>query len=84
MIMTDKKTRTFLVAQCGDKYLYEWAEPQFTSYMWYDTHTESGTKEGCLKAVSSTMGHSDKPNAPIIIKEPGETVITEVVNGEIL
>lgn len=82
--MTDKKTRTSFIAQCGDKYLYEWAEPQFTSYMWYDTHTEFSTKEECLKAVSSTMRHSDKPNAPIIIKELRETVITEVVNEEIL
>ena len=82
--MTDKETRTFLVAQCGDKYLYEWAEPQFTPYMRYDTHTESGTEEECLKAVSSTMGHPDKPDAPVIIRESGETVITEVVNEEIL
>lgn len=82
--MTDKKTGTFFIARCGDKYLYERAEPQFTSYMWYDTHTKFGTKEECLKAVSSTMGHPDKPDAPVIIKELGETVITEVVNEEIL
>lgn len=84
MVMTDKKTRASLIARCGDKYLYGWAGPQFTSYMWYDTHTKSGTEGGCLKAVGSTMRHSDKPNAPATVKESGETVITEVVNEEIL
>lgn len=80
--MTEKKTRTFFIAQCGDKYVYEWAEPQFTSYMWYGSPTKFNTKEECLKAVGSAMRNSEKPNAPIIIKELGETVVTEIVNEE--
>lgn len=82
--MTDKETRTSFIAQCGDKYLHEWAGPQFTSYMWHDTHTKSGTKEGCPKAASPAMRHPDKPDAPTAIKGLGETVITEVVNEGIL
>lgn len=82
--MTDRKTGAFLIARCGDRYLHEWAGPRFTSYMWHDTHTKSGTKEECLKAVSPAMGHPDKPDAPVIIKGLGETVITEVVDEEIL
>lgn len=82
--MNEKKTRTFFIAQCGDKYVYKWVEPQFTSYMWYGSPTKFRTKEKCLSAVGSAMRNSEKPNAPIIIKELRETVITEIVNEEIL
>lgn len=46
--------------------------------------TKFNTKEECLSAVGSAMRNSEKPNGPIIIKELRETVITEVVNEEIL
>ena len=80
----DKKIRTLFIARCGDKYIYEWIEPQFSSYVWYSTPTEFNTKEECLSAVGSAMRNSEKPDGPIIIKELRETVITEVVNEEIL
>lgn len=80
----DTTTRTCFIAQCGNKYLYEWAEPQFTSYMWYDTPTKFYTKEQFLKAVGSAMRSSEKPNERVVIKELRETIITEVVNEEIL
>lgn len=82
--MKEEYTRTFFIAQCDDKYVYEWVEPQFTDYTWYNTPTKFTTKEKCLSAVGSTMKDSNKPNAPIIIKELRETVITEVVNEETL
>jgi hypothetical protein len=82
--MSEKKTRALFIAQCGDKYVYEWVEPQFTDFGWYDTPTKFNTKEKCLSAVGSAMRDSNKPNAPIIIKELRETVITEVVNEETL
>lgn len=82
--MNEKKTRTLFIAQCGDKCVYEWVEPQFTDYMWYNTPTKFTTKEKCLSAVGSAMGNSEKPNAPIVIKELRETVIIEVIKEEML
>lgn len=79
----NKKESTFFIAKCGEKYLYEWREIQFSSYVWFDTPTKFDTKEECLKAVDSTMGQSGKPDSPVVIKEMKETVITEVLNEEI-
>ena len=59
--MKDTTTRTYFIAQCCNKYVYEWVEPQFTSYMWYDTPTKFNTKEKCLQAVGSAMRNLEKP-----------------------
>lgn len=77
-------TRIYFIAKCGNKYLYEWIEPQFASYMWYDTPTKFNTKEKCLQAVGSAMRNSEKPNERVVIKELRETITTDVVNEEIL
>lgn len=82
--MRETKTRTFFIAKCGEKYLYAWYETSFCAYVWYIEPTKFDTKEECLKAVSSAVGNSEKPNSNIIIKELKETVITEVVKEEIL
>lgn len=85
VISIKKKTkRTYFIAKCGNKYLYEWAEPQFSSYMWYDTPIKFNTKEECLQAVSSAMRNSEKPNERVVIKELRETITNYVVNEEIL
>ena len=83
-IMKDTTTRTYFIAQCCNKYVYEWVAPQFTSYMWYDTPTKFNTKEKCLQAVGSAMRNSEKPNERVVIKELRETIITDVINEEIL
>jgi len=82
--MNKNETKTFFIAQCGDKYLYKWYESSFCSFVWYIEPTKFDTKEECLKAVGSAMGNSEKPNSNVIIKELKETIITDVVSEETL
>ena len=82
--MEKTTTRTYFIAKCGNKYLYEWVEPQFTSYMWYNVPTKFNTKDECLQAIGSAMQNSEKPNNRVVIKELRDTITTDVVNEEIL
>lgn len=77
-------TRTYFIAKCGNKYLYGWSEPQFTSYTWYDTPTKFNTKEECLQATGPAMRNSGKSNGRVVIKGLRETITADVVNEEIL
>lgn len=82
--MEKTTTRTCFIAKCGNKYLYEWVEPQFTSYMWYNVPPKFNTKDECLQAIGSAMRNSEKPNTRVVIKELRDTITTDVVNEEIL
>lgn len=82
--MNKKIVKTLFIAQCGNKYIYEWVEPQFSMYVWYDYPTEFETKDKCLEAIGSTMRNSEKPNSPVIIKELRKTMITEIVREHVL
>lgn len=66
--MKTETIETYFTAECGNKNLYLWEEPQFSSYMWYngDLKTSFDSKEQLMKAISKA---GPKPcNAPIVIK----------------
>lgn len=67
--MTEKKTRTFFIAQCGDKYVYEFEDLHFRTAIWYTEPTKYKTKDELLIAAGLAMKCQSKPNGIIEIKE---------------
>lgn len=72
--MSEKKTRAFFIAQCGDKYVYEFEGLHFRTAIWYTEPTKYKTKDELLIAIGLAMQCQSKPNGIIEIKEVIEQV----------